>query len=99
MIKEKTITVSKTVKHYFCDDCGKKINDRVNNCLMCNKHLCRKCIYMTVNDFSDYPDRLCKNCTEVYKQYTIKKDRLEDEIDKLYDGCKLECINNRKNVN
>ncbi|MEA3317560.1 MAG: hypothetical protein U9R54_06345 [Bacteroidota bacterium] len=96
----KKVSIKTTRTEIFCDDCGEKINwdlqCSVPRCEYCGKDLCEKCIEYEAPTTGDYREVYCKSCWEIAKPYRKKMANLEDEIDTLYDECKIKCRSQRK---
>lgn len=89
MIKtEKTLTET-TIKHKYCDVCNSKIKKGLYCstlvCEYCGKDLCEKCIGYEDNSSGDYRTVYCKSCWEIGESHRLKIEKLDDEIETLYD--------------
>lgn len=93
MIKQEN---AKTIINvHYCDDCGKKLHHELQCtkavCEYCKKELCEDCIGYEIGTHGDYRTVFCKQCWEVAKEYHLKIDQLEQQIDKLYEECEKKC--------
>ena len=89
-------TVKETIKEFYCDSCGEKIEKHsVYSCIMCGKHMHRKCIGHIVNSLGDYDDYYCKSCWEVGDTYRKAISILEDKITDLEIEWRNKCENQK----
>lgn len=91
-IKAKTYT--RKVTYFVCDLCGKEIKESNNTgfcgyrpigkCLRCKREVCEKCTHYETDPCSDYVDRYCKICWELYeKKYEAILDKGQSKWNKL----------------
>jgi len=80
-----------TRKEYYCDVCGKEISVYdVNECTMCDKIICDKCLRHSNNICRD-SNRYCKSCWDKGEKYREDIKKLEEqieELDKEWEECK-----------
>jgi len=95
MLIEKKIEVSRYDK--ICDICQVKIKQDMAcstaRCEYCGKDLCEKCIGVEKNTTGDYREVYCGRCAVILSKYQPLIDKLEAEVERLYDECIRECRN------
>lgn len=102
MKKTESTQTTKTTQYVYCDKCdthighGSILNSRYV-CEICERDLCRTCVEDLRWD-GDYTVAHCKSCWDIKQLYSIKVEKLEREISKLWNECEIECINKIKKL-
>jgi len=95
MIKENKILKETTERHKFCDVCGKEISIGLAcsaaHCEYCKKDLCEECIGHEEDTWGDYRQVYCKQCWEIGNYYRPLIEKIEKELDQLYQDWQNEC--------
>lgn len=95
-IMRKAVTVEETIYKSYCDECGVELKRTMQCeqaiCEMCGCDLCDKCVANEISTCGDHREVYCKRCWDISKEYNIKIDNLEKQIDALkeekYTKCK-----------
>ena len=95
MIKEDKILKETTIRHKYCDTCGKEISISLAcsraNCVYCGKDLCENCIGHEEDTGGDYRIVYCEKCWNLGDEYRPIIEQHENEVSRLYDEWKNKC--------
>lgn len=64
---------------YRCDLCGKVFWHKIT-CSICNRDICTNCTFFDPRCDGDHPEKYCKQCFDIGKEYF---DRMENEREKF----------------
>lgn len=88
-IKEHEETYTRIIKEYFCDICGKEIQQKIA-CVQCNKLLCYSCVEEWQGS-DDYPDAYCQRCWELGEPFRAEIENLKAQIEEIHDQWSNAC--------
>lgn len=67
---------TKKIEVIICDLCDKKA---IYSCHRCNRDICQDHWRNDINDYGDYPDRICEFCyILVHHKYALERSEMED---------------------